>query len=78
MAYTLGSAFYGLYFLVSFPAYFNLDEVGLPPLEGAGLPGVAMSALGAGMLVLLLLDLTRLAATGVPLTVGGALWQVTG
>jgi len=27
MAYTVGSAFYGIYFLVSFPAYFSLDEV---------------------------------------------------
>ena len=26
MAYTVGSAFYGLYFVVSFPVYFALDE----------------------------------------------------
>ena len=25
-AYTLGSAFYGIYFLVSFPAFIRLDE----------------------------------------------------
>ena len=29
-AYTLGSAFYGLYFIVSYPLFFDLDE----PLEG--------------------------------------------
>ena len=42
-----------------------------------GLRGVALSSLGAGMLVLLLLDLTRLAAAGAPLTIGGKLWEVT-
>ena len=30
MAYTVGSAFYGLYFVVSFPVYFALDEA-TPP-----------------------------------------------
>ena len=25
-AYTLGSAFYGIYFLVSYPMFFSLDE----------------------------------------------------
>ena len=77
MAYTLGSAFYGIYFLVSFPVYYALDEPGNTPLEGTGLRGVALSSLGAGMLVLLLLDLTRLAAAGAPLTIGGKLWEVT-
>ena len=28
MAYTVGSAFYGLYFVVSFPVYLRLDEPG--------------------------------------------------
>ena len=32
MAYTVGSAFYGLYFVVSFPVYFALDEPGARPL----------------------------------------------
>jgi len=77
MAYTIGSAFYGLYFVVSFPVYFGLDEVGVSPLEGAGLAGVALSSLGSGMLVLFLLDLTRLAFTGTPLTIGGAIWKIT-
>jgi len=26
MAYTLGSAFYGIYFIVSFPVFYRLDE----------------------------------------------------
>jgi len=75
MAYTLGSAFYGIYFLVSFPAYFSLDEPGGAPLEG--LLGVSFHSLGAGMLVLILLDLTRLACAGVPLTIGGTLFEIT-
>ena len=29
MAYTVGSAFYGLYFVVSFPVYYALDEPGI-------------------------------------------------
>ena len=45
MAYTLGSAFYGIYFLVSFPVYYALDEPGNTPLEGTGLRGVALSVL---------------------------------
>jgi len=51
--------------------------VGLPPLEGAGLLGVAFSSLGSGMLVLFMLDITRLAVTGVPLSFGGKLWEIT-
>jgi len=77
MAYTVGSAFYALYFVVSFPVYFRLDEAGhaagrSPLLEAAA------SSLASGMLVLLLLDLTRLAVVGTPLTIGGKLVEVTG
>lgn len=32
MAYTFGSAFYGIYFIVSFPAYFAIDEPGISTL----------------------------------------------
>ena len=81
MAYTVGSAFYGLYFVVSFPMYFALDE----PTPGASLrsPGaalveVAINSLGAGMAVLLCLDAVRLAVVGVPLTITGVLWEATG
>ena len=74
-AYTVGSAFYGLYFIVSFPVYHALDE---PDLRGpASLADVAFSSLGSAMAVLLLLDVARLLLGG-PLTIGGALWEVTG
>jgi cycloeucalenol cycloisomerase len=75
MAYTVGSAFYGLYFIVSFPVYHALDE---PDLRGpASLADVAFSSLGSAMAVLLLLDVSRL-LLDVPLTIGGTLWEVTG
>jgi len=80
MAYTVGSAFYGLYFVVSFPVYFALDEAtwttSLAP--GRSLVEVAISSLGAGMAVLLLLDIVRLGVVGAPLTIGGKLFEVTG
>merc|ERR1711935_210926 len=60
MAYTVGSAFYGLYFVVSFPVYFSVDEPASPPSPlgpGATFVQVVISALGAGMAVLMLLDL---------------------
>ena len=51
LAYTVGSAFYGIYFVVSFPVYFALDEAtwatSLAP--GRSLVEVAISSLGAGM-----------------------------
>jgi cycloeucalenol cycloisomerase len=67
MAFTVGSAFYGLYFLVSFPAFFRLDEF----KEGRlSLYQSAMDALGAGMLILILLDAVRL-WLNMPLTMAG-------
>lgn len=79
MAYTVGSAFYGLYFVVSFPTYFALDEPAMTPIDGdsSGLLGVGYSALGCGMAVMCLLDLTRLVATGRGLTLPGELWRFT-
>ena len=75
LAYTVGSAFYAIYFIVSFPVYHALDE---PDLRGPGsLADVAFSSLGSAMAVLLLLDVSRL-LLGVPLTIGGTLWEVTG
>jgi len=80
LAYTVGSAFYGLYFVVSFPIYFALDEAtwSTPLAPGRSLIEVALSSLGAGMAVLLLLDLVRLGVVGAPLTIGGKLFEVTG
>ena len=83
MAYTVGSAFYGLYFVVSFPVYLRLDEAaptgGAAKAAGAGtsLLDAAASSLASGMAVLMLLDLTRLAVVGTPLTIGGKLVEIT-
>ena len=66
-AYTLGSAFYAIYFVVSYPAFFLVDE---PAFDVLGrvkkkrrwhLAETAQSALAASMLVLCLLDFVRLA-----------------
>ena len=89
-ATTLGSAFYGLYFVVSYPLFFTLDEppealaasapkgrksTSAVPANGGGttngkpnddvhfvphsLRSTILEALGAGMLVLMLLDAVR-------------------
>mmetsp|Transcript_39296 Transcript_39296/g.54596 ORF Transcript_39296/g.54596 Transcript_39296/m.54596 type:complete len:292 (+) Transcript_39296:81-956(+) len=65
MALTLGSAFYGIYFLVSFPMFLLVDEE-----KGIkySLFQTVFESLGSGMLVLCLLDFVRL-ALGIPLFV---------
>jgi cycloeucalenol cycloisomerase len=72
MAYTVGSAFYGIYFLVSFPAFFIFDE----KVDKASAPKVTVwdtfvSSCGHGMMILTLLDFVRL-YLDVPLVVGAA------
>ncbi len=70
--YTLGSAFYGLYFIVSFPVFYRLDE-NISLAKGSqphSLYQTVMESLGAGMAVLLLLDFCRL-ALGVDLKIPG-------
>ena len=57
-AYTLGSAFYGIYFLVSFPAFLRVDE---DPKRPFTLAQTCTESLAAGMAVLCLLDFVRLA-----------------
>jgi cycloeucalenol cycloisomerase len=67
-AYTLGSAFYGIYFLVSYPMFFELDEEAKPVTKGKkpkkqtnwSLPRAGANALAASMAVLCLLDFVRL------------------
>ena len=54
MAYTLGSAFYGIYFLVSFPMFLRVDEEKSMPMSQ-----VFWEAMGGGMAVLCLLDFVR-------------------
>jgi len=75
MAYSLGSAFYGIYFIVSFPMFYRIDEVKpsvVPAPPTYTFYQTAMEGLGASMLVLCLLDACRLLA-GIPLTIPGKL-----
>lgn len=55
--YTFGSLFYAIYFFVSFPLFFRIDE---NPTKKWTLGDVALNSLAAGMLVTILLDLWRL------------------
>jgi cycloeucalenol cycloisomerase len=64
--YTLGSLFYAIYFFVSFPAFMAMDE---GPVERWSLVRAAADALGACMLVTILLDAWRL---GIGAIDGGA------
>ena len=57
MAYTLGSAFYGIYFLVSFPMFLAIDENAKRKKTYAA---TFWEAMGSGMAVLCLLDFVRL------------------
>lgn len=63
--YTVGSLFYAIYFFVSFPAFFIMDE----SLRKWSLARAASDSLAAGMLVTILLDFWRLAVG--PLDSGG-------
>ncbi len=64
--YTLGSLFYAIYFFVSFPAFMAMDE---GSIERWSLARAAADALGACMLVTILLDAWRL---GIGAIDGGA------
>ncbi|KAK4482414.1 hypothetical protein RD792_009569 [Penstemon davidsonii] len=55
--YTVGSLFYAIYFFVSFPMFLRIDE---KPGDKWDLPRVAIDALGAAMLVTIILDLWRI------------------
>eukprot|EP00292_Cryptomonas_paramecium_P013467 CAMPEP_0113671324 /NCGR_PEP_ID=MMETSP0038_2-20120614/5642_1 /TAXON_ID=2898 /ORGANISM="Cryptomonas paramecium" /LENGTH=222 /DNA_ID=CAMNT_0000587465 /DNA_START=453 /DNA_END=1122 /DNA_ORIENTATION=+ /assembly_acc=CAM_ASM_000170 len=57
MAWVLGSAFYGIYFIVSYPMFIRIDEPGGAKFDAWA---TARDALAAGMLVLQLLDAARL------------------
>jgi cycloeucalenol cycloisomerase len=60
--YTLGSAFYSIYFLVSFPAFFRLDEDAVEAGQSKKpLWWYAWDCLAACMLVTCLLDFVKLA-----------------
>jgi cycloeucalenol cycloisomerase len=70
MAYTVGSAFYGIYFVVSFPGFYHFDQDvdsdNAPPMT---MWNTILSSCGHGMMILTLLDLVRL-YMDVPLVVG--------
>lgn len=55
---TVGSLFYAIYFFVSFPAFFLMDED--PGVRRMPLWRAAWDGLAAGMLVTILLDFWRL------------------
>ena len=64
-AYTVGSAFYGIYFLVSFPAFFAFDNCIDTDSSNQGKGEVTIwdtfvSSCGRCMMILCMLDFTRL------------------
>jgi cycloeucalenol cycloisomerase len=72
MAYSIGSAFYGIYFIVSFPAFLEFDEDIDNNTAGSKkvtLWDTFVQSCGFGMMILCLLDFVRL-FTGIPLVVG--------
>ena len=70
MAYTVGSAFYGIYFLVSFPAFLEFDErIDDKDEKDVTVWDTIVQSCGYGMMILCLLDIVRL-YLDVPLIVG--------
>ena len=70
MAYKVGSAFYGIYFLVSFPAFFAFDqEIDKDQGKTVTILDTVVSSCGYGMIIMLILDFVRL-YLGIPLVVG--------
>lgn len=70
MAYIVGSAFYGIYFLVSFPGFFAFDnDIDKSSATKVTLWQTFLSSCGHGMIILTLLDFVRL-YLGIPLVVG--------
>lgn len=74
MAYTVGSAFYGIYFLVSFPAFSRFDsDIDNDNNKGqgraVGIWETVVSSCGYGMMIMILLDFVRL-YLDIPLIVG--------
>lgn len=64
--YTLGSLFYAIYFFVSFPVYFEMEEASNRSVMSTWtLRRAATDALASGMLVTIILDLWRLFLGGI-------------
>ena len=80
MAYTWGSAFYGIYFIVSFPGFYYFDSYiddSKQKDRPVTLVDTLTTACGHGMMILLLLDFVRL-YLGIPLVIGGVAFATTG
>lgn len=82
MAYTVGSAFYGIYFLVSFPAFFYFDQYIDHTLSNTKEDNsqrrpvmtvwdTVVSSCGCGMIIMILLDSVRL-YLDIPLVIGSS------
>jgi cycloeucalenol cycloisomerase len=72
LAYKVGSAFYGIYFLVSFPAFLEFDKDVDEKGEGRRKVtcwNAVVESCGYGMMIMCLLDFVRL-YLGIPLTIG--------
>lgn len=79
MVYQVGSAFYGLYFIVSFPTFYRLDEKVNTSTSIANGPHTlyqtVFEAMGCSMIVLMLLDFSRI-ALNIPLHINGVAYYV--
>jgi cycloeucalenol cycloisomerase len=75
MAYAAGSAFYGIYFIVSFPAFYYFDNdidaksTGSATMKQITVWETVVQSCGYGMIILILLDVVRL-WLDIPLIVG--------
>ena len=91
MAYVWGSAFYGIYFIVSFPGFYYFDwfideDISLKgntqqqqqptSKRPVTLMDTFTIACGHGMIILTLLDFARL-YLGIPLVIGGVAFAQT-
>jgi cycloeucalenol cycloisomerase len=84
--YIKGSAFYGIYFIVSYPVFYRIDEKVDPSATATNHPDrqahphtlfqTVMEAFGTSMIVMCLLDFCRL-GLGIPLTIPGVAYAVT-
>ncbi|KAG7672170.1 hypothetical protein KSW81_005052 [Nannochloris sp. 'desiccata'] len=63
--YKIGSLFYAIYFFVSFPMFYRMDEEASSGKTRYGLWRVVVDALAAGMIVTCLLDFWRLGVGGI-------------
>lgn len=75
MMYIVGSAFYGIYFIVSYPVFLRLDEYTSNEVKPHTLYQTVLESFGASMIVMCLLDFCRL-YLGIPLSITGKLFYL--